>query len=86
MPVVAGADPIRAQADAEGEAERTPPPYDPEADWRWLLLRPWIWIPRLLVILWTLGTLALTLAAQGNSRNQAVQRRVAEWLAQHAPR
>jgi predicted unusual protein kinase regulating ubiquinone biosynthesis (AarF/ABC1/UbiB family) len=52
--------------------------YDPAADRRWLLLRPWIWIPRLLVILWTLGSLALSLITQGNSRDQRVQRRLAQ--------
>ncbi|MFM7087453.1 MAG: ABC1 kinase family protein [Cyanobium sp.] len=52
--------------------------YDPAADRRWLLLRPWIWIPRLLVILWTLGSLALSLITQGNSRDQKVQRRLAQ--------
>ena len=54
------------------------PRYDPAADRRWLLLRPWIWIPRLLVILWTLGSLALSLITQGNSRDQRVQRRLAQ--------
>ena len=54
------------------------PGYDPVADRRWLLLRPWIWIPRLLVILWTLGSLALSLITQGNSRDQQVQRRLAK--------
>ena len=61
-------------------ADRQPPTlrYDPAADRRWLLLRPWIWIPRLLVILWTLGSLALSLVTQGNSRDQRVQRRLAQ--------
>ncbi len=54
------------------------PRYDPAVDRRWLLLRPWIWIPRLLVILWTLGSLALSLITQGNSRDQRVQRRLAQ--------
>ena len=54
------------------------PRYDPQGDRRWLLLRPWIWIPRLLVILWTLGSLALSLITQGNSRDQRVQRRLAQ--------
>ncbi|MFM7313123.1 MAG: ABC1 kinase family protein [Cyanobium sp.] len=35
-------------------------------------------MPRLLVILWTLGTLALSLITQGNSREQRVQRRLAQ--------
>jgi predicted unusual protein kinase regulating ubiquinone biosynthesis (AarF/ABC1/UbiB family) len=57
---------------------RAPLRYDPAADRRWLLLRPWIWIPRLVVILWTLGSLALSLVTQGNSRDQRVQRRLAQ--------
>ena len=75
----AGAPPARPAGSA-GEAGRQDPAprYDPEGDRRWLLVRPWIWIPRLLLILWTLGSLAVQLAAQGNSREQRVQRRLAQ--------
>jgi len=77
-PTAAGAEPDGDHRPADRDPGPVHPVYDPEADWRWLILRPWIWIPRLLVILWTLGTLALTLAAQGNSRDQAVQQRLAQ--------
>ena len=35
--------------------------YDPGRDLRWLLLRPWVAIPRLIQVLWTLGGLILVL-------------------------
>ncbi len=50
--------------------------YDPGRDLRWLLLRPWVLVSRLLVVLWQLGTLALVLIVQGNSSNQEVQRQL----------
>lgn len=53
------------------------PRYDPAADLRWLLLRPWIWVSRLLVVTWQLGGLAITLATQTSSRDPAVQQRLA---------
>ena len=31
--------------------------YNPGRDFRWLLLRPWVFIPRLIQVLWTLGGL-----------------------------
>ena len=86
-PAPASAGSVRLSAAAEGqppgpaqviEEEWAHLRYDPAADRRWLLLRPWIWIPRLLVILWTLGSLALSLITQGNSRDQRVQRRLAQ--------
>ncbi|MEB3271469.1 MAG: AarF/ABC1/UbiB kinase family protein [Synechococcus sp.] len=71
--------PDTGTADAAPPARQDPAPrYDPEGDRRWLLARPWIWIPRLLLILWTLGSLAVQLAAQGNSREQKVQKRLAQ--------
>jgi predicted unusual protein kinase regulating ubiquinone biosynthesis (AarF/ABC1/UbiB family) len=53
------------------------PRYDPKADLRWLLLRPWIWVSRLLVVGWQIGWLALTLATQASSRDAEVHRRLA---------
>ncbi len=64
-------------------ADAAPPPtddaprYDPTADLRWLLLRPWIWVSRLLVVAWQLGGLAITLASQNSSPDPAVQKRLA---------
>jgi predicted unusual protein kinase regulating ubiquinone biosynthesis (AarF/ABC1/UbiB family) len=53
------------------------PRYDPAADLRWLLPRPWIWIPRLLEVILRLGWLGLGLAVQGNSRDSQIQQRLA---------
>jgi len=53
------------------------PTYDPPADLRWLLLRPWILLPRLISVLWQLGTLALTLAVQANSKDPKTHQRLA---------
>jgi predicted unusual protein kinase regulating ubiquinone biosynthesis (AarF/ABC1/UbiB family) len=53
------------------------PRYDPSADLRWLLARPWIWLSRLLVVIWQIGWLALTLATQASSRDPGVQKRLA---------
>ena len=50
------------------EAARQPR-YDPGRDLRWLLLRPWVLVSRLLVVLWQLGSLALVLVVQGNQQH-----------------
>ncbi len=42
-----------------------------------MILRPWIWVGRLLVVLAQLGGLTLTLATQANSPDPKVQQRVA---------
>ena len=52
--------------------------YDPGADLRWLLQRPWILLSRLTAVLWQLGSLALVLVVQGNSRDTGVQQRLAK--------
>ena len=51
--------------------------YDPGRDLRWLLLRPWIAIPRLIQVLWSLGGLVLVLLIQGGSSELGVQQRLA---------
>jgi predicted unusual protein kinase regulating ubiquinone biosynthesis (AarF/ABC1/UbiB family) len=51
--------------------------YDPNADLRWLLLRPWILISRLLVVLWRLTGLGVRLAVQSSSTDAQVQQRLA---------
>jgi len=50
--------------------------YDPRADRRWLLLRPWILVARLVVVLWQLLGLAVVLAVQGTSQDAKVQQEV----------
>jgi len=52
--------------------------YQPAADLRWLLFRPWLLASRLATVLWQLGSLGLVLLVQGNSSDKAVQRRLAE--------
>ena len=52
--------------------------YQPAADLRWLLLRPWLLASRLATVLWQLGSLALVLLVQGNSSDPTVQRRLAQ--------
>jgi len=52
--------------------------YDPGADLGWLLRRPWILAGRLTGVLWQLGSLALVLLVQGNSRDGGVQQRLAK--------
>ncbi|MCU0528641.1 MAG: AarF/ABC1/UbiB kinase family protein [Cyanobium sp. Prado107] len=54
------------------------PVYDPRADRRWLLRRPWILISRLSSVLWQLGSLTLVLTLRGGSRDAAVQRRLGQ--------
>ncbi len=53
------------------------PAYNPGRDLRWLLVRPWILIGRLVVVLGQLTSLAVALAVQGNSTDAAVQQRLA---------
>ena len=52
--------------------------YDPGADLRWLLLRPWLLISRLVVLLSQLLGLALVLAVQSGSRDPKVQQRLGQ--------
>ena len=50
--------------------------YDPRADLRWLLLRPWMLISRLVVLLSQLLGLTLVLMLQSGSRDPKVQQRL----------
>ncbi|MCP9810000.1 AarF/ABC1/UbiB kinase family protein [Cyanobium sp. HWJ4-Hawea] len=52
--------------------------YSPGKDLRWLLLRPWVLVSRLVVVLWQLTSLALVLVAQANSQSPDVQKRLAK--------
>ncbi|GCE65105.1 AarF/ABC1/UbiB kinase family protein [cyanobiont of Ornithocercus magnificus] len=54
--------------------------YDAARDFRWLLFRPLIALPRLLQILTALLGLALTLFVQGSSKDPHVQRKLASKL------
>ena len=52
--------------------------YSPGRDLRWLLLRPWVLVARLVEVLWQLGSLALVLVIQGSSTKPEVQKRLAQ--------
>ncbi|MCH1457540.1 MAG: AarF/ABC1/UbiB kinase family protein [Synechococcus sp. MOX_bin73] len=51
--------------------------YDSGRDFWWLLLRPWIAIPRLIQVLWTLSGLVVVLLLRGSSSDADVQRGLA---------
>ena len=52
--------------------------YSPGRDLRWLLLRPWVLVGRLVEVLWQLGSLAVVLVIQGSSPKPEVQKRLAQ--------
>ena len=54
--------------------------YNPGRDARWLLLRPWVALPRLIQIFWALSGLAISLLIRGNSSDPRVQRNLARTL------
>ena len=54
--------------------------YSPKEDMVWLLLRPWILLPRLLYILLTLIFLLLRILFQGNSKSKNVQKNLSKYL------
>ena len=52
--------------------------YSPGRDLRWLLLRPWVLVARLVEVLWQLGSLAVVLVIQGSSPKPEVQKHLAQ--------
>ena len=54
--------------------------YSSKRDLIWLILRPWIFIPRVLYILLTLIFLLVRLLFQGNSKNIIVQKNLSKYL------
>ena len=54
--------------------------YSPKGDMIWLILRPWILIPRILYILLTLIFLLVRILFQGNSKNKNVQKNFSKYL------
>ncbi|MDC2974788.1 AarF/UbiB family protein [Prochlorococcus sp. AH-736-K09] len=56
------------------------PKYSPKRDLIWLILRPWIFLPRVLYILLTLIFLILRILFQGNSKNKKVQKNLSKYL------
>ncbi len=54
--------------------------YSPKGDMIWLILRPWILIPRVLYILLTLIFLLVRILFQGNSNSKSVQKNLSKYL------
>ena len=54
--------------------------YSPKEDMIWLILRPWILIPRVLYILLTLIFLLVRILFQGNSNSKSVQKNLSKYL------
>ncbi len=54
--------------------------YSAKRDLIWLILRPWIFIPRVLYIFLTFIFLFLRLLFQGNSKNKIVQKNLSKYL------
>ena len=54
--------------------------YAPGKDARWLLLRPWIYLPRVVQIIWALTGLLVSLLLRGGSKDSEVQRKLARTL------
>jgi len=54
--------------------------YSAIGDLIWLILRPWIFIPRVLYILLTFIFLFLRILLQGNSKNKNVQKNLSKYL------
>jgi len=54
--------------------------YSAKDDLLWLILRPWIFIPRVLYILLTFIFLFLRILFQGNSKNKYVQKNLSKYL------
>ncbi|MEB3159256.1 MAG: AarF/ABC1/UbiB kinase family protein [Synechococcus sp.] len=69
-------------ASSAGNANQASEPlrYQPTRDARWLLLRPWIVLPRLFQIVWALTGLVLSLLIRGGSKDPEVQRNLARTL------
>ena len=60
--------------------ERSYSKYSAKDDLIWLMLRPWIFIPRVLYILLTFIFLFLRILFQGNSKNKNVQKNLSKYL------
>ena len=54
--------------------------YSPKGDMIWLILRPWILLPRVLYILLTLIFLIVRILFQGNSNSKSVQKNLSKYL------
>ena len=62
------------------ESSAAPMRYAPGKDARWLFLRPWIYLPRVIQIIWALAGLVVSLLVRGRSKDPVVQRKLAKTL------
>ncbi len=54
--------------------------FDSNRDLFWLIVRPWVWIPRVTQILISLSTLALMILTKGSKKDEQVQKQLAKNL------
>ena len=54
--------------------------YDFKRDLRWVTLRPWIWLPRLLEIVIALSLLIVKILFEGSSKDENIQKGLAKFL------
>ena len=54
--------------------------YSPKGDLIWLMLRPWIFVPRILYIFLTFIFLLLRILFQGNSKSKIVQKNLSKYI------
>ena len=54
--------------------------YSPKEDLIWLILRPWVFIPRVLYIFLTLIFLLFRILIQGNSKSKNVQKNLSKYI------
>ena len=52
--------------------------YNFKRDLSWLLIRPWIWVSRLIYIIFSLSSLAFSLIVQGSSKDEKIQKNLAK--------
>ena len=77
-PIVATATAAKLTTATGSPAQASKPPnYDPKADRRWLLRRPWLLISRSFTVSWQLFALGISLVVQANSRDPKVHQRLA---------
>ena len=51
--------------------------YDSRRDFKWLVVKPWIWIPRVFIIITSLLNLTIRILFEGSSNEELVQKNLA---------
>ncbi len=62
------------------EEQEAPMEYDSDRDFAWLIIRPWIWVPRLIEIVTTLVMLIIKLWLDRGNPDKEVQKNLANYL------